>query len=87
MRPLWERMLVVGAGEAEEGGFPSLTVGATELLFEPLWTASDFRTEDDIAVLDAALARAPSFARAYRRVARGLWRRDEEPDLLDGSLQ
>ncbi len=77
MRPLWERMLVVGTGEVEEGGFPSLAVGATELIHEPLWLEAETRTEEDAVTLDATLARAPSFARAFRRVMRALPVRDE----------
>lgn len=77
MRQLWERGLVVGAGEEDEGGYPSLSVGATELLFEDLWKAS---AEDrparertaDRARLDEALAKRPSFARTFRRVTEKL---------------
>jgi len=39
MRSLWSRLLVVGTGEVEDGAFPSLAVGATELLHEDLWTS------------------------------------------------
>ena len=77
MRPLWERMLIVGTGEVEEGGFPSLAVGATELIHEPLWLEAETRTEEDVRTLDAALAHAPSFARAFRRVMKGLPVHDE----------
>ncbi len=38
LRPLWERGLIVGFGEKEDGAFPSLMMGATSLLFEDLWT-------------------------------------------------
>ena len=37
MRELFTRFLIVGFGEVEDGAFPSLAVGATELLFEDLW--------------------------------------------------
>ena len=79
MRPLWERMLIVGTGEAEEGGFPSLAVGATELVNEPDWLASEEQTDAGAAVLDAALSRLPSFSRAFRRVLRAIPARDETP--------
>jgi hypothetical protein len=77
MRELWERGLVVGAGEEDEGGYPSLSVGATELLFEDLWKASlpeaAARTRaKDRARLDEILAKRPSFARAFRRVSEKL---------------
>jgi hypothetical protein len=37
MKELFTRFLIVGFGEVEDGAFPSLAVGATELLFEDLW--------------------------------------------------
>ena len=37
MKELFTRLLIVGFGEVEDGAFPSLAVGATELLFENLW--------------------------------------------------
>ncbi len=40
MKELWKRFLIVGYGEAEEGGFPSLAVGTTKNLFEELWDTS-----------------------------------------------
>ncbi len=40
LRALWNRLLIVGYGEIEEGGFPSLAVGASKLLFEDCWDES-----------------------------------------------
>jgi hypothetical protein len=37
MKELWSRFLIVGFGEVDDGAFPSLAVGATQLLFEDLW--------------------------------------------------
>lgn len=37
MRELFDKLLIVGFGEVDDGAFPSLAVGATELLFEDLW--------------------------------------------------
>ncbi len=37
MKSLWEKLLIVGVGEVDDGAFPSLAVGATELLHEELW--------------------------------------------------
>jgi hypothetical protein len=37
MKELFTRFLIVGFGEVDDGAFPSLAVGATELLFEELW--------------------------------------------------
>ncbi len=40
LKPLWIRGLIVGYGEVDEGAFPSLAVGSTQLLFEDLWVES-----------------------------------------------
>ena len=70
MRELWERLLIVGVGEVEAGGFPALAVGATELLREDLWTAArEAPSKAERATLERALVEKPSFARAWRRVA------------------
>lgn len=37
MKPLWDRLLMVGFGEMDDSSFPSLQVGATQTLFEELW--------------------------------------------------
>lgn len=37
LKPLWERMLIVGSGEVDEGNFPSLAMGATKNIFEEIW--------------------------------------------------
>jgi hypothetical protein len=38
MNPLWRRLMLVGYGEFEDSSFPSLGIGATETLFEELWS-------------------------------------------------
>ncbi len=40
MRPLWNRLFIVGFGEFQDSSFPSLGVGATQTLFEELWSES-----------------------------------------------
>lgn len=67
MKSLWSRLLVVGMGEVPDGAFPSLAVGATELVFEDAWNVRrDVAAEDD-ARLDEVLARTPAYARELRR--------------------
>lgn len=39
MTELFTRLLIVGFGEVDDGAFPSLAVGATELIYEELWRA------------------------------------------------
>ncbi len=40
MRELFQRMLIVGYGEKEDGAFPSAMMAATSLIFEDLWQGS-----------------------------------------------
>ena len=37
MKELFTQLLIVGFGEVDDGAFPSLAVGSTELLFEQVW--------------------------------------------------
>lgn len=37
LKTLFERLLIVGYGEVDDGAFPSLSLGATPLMFEELW--------------------------------------------------
>jgi hypothetical protein len=68
MKELWSRLLIVGFGEVDEGAFPSLAVGATRLLFEPLY--------EDARVLaaDEASARLLPIRQASPELARFLER-------------
>jgi hypothetical protein len=64
LKELWSRLLVVGAGEVEDGAFPSLSIGATRLLFEDLWAeAHDAHGAEDAALLVRTFADTPSFRR------------------------
>ncbi|MBX3221588.1 MAG: hypothetical protein KF795_13790 [Labilithrix sp.] len=68
MKALWTRLLVVGTGEVEDGAFPSLAVGATELLFEDVVNAARLGVPASAAAeLDAVLARSPAYARELDR--------------------
>lgn len=40
VKQLFERGLIVGWGEVDDGAFPSLAYGATKLLFEDLWASA-----------------------------------------------
>lgn len=40
LKELFQRLLIVGFGEVDDGAFPSLAVGATEILYEDLWKAA-----------------------------------------------
>ena len=41
MKELWQRLLIVGFGEIDEGAFPSLAIGSTRVLYEELWEEAD----------------------------------------------
>jgi hypothetical protein len=41
MKELFSRLLIVGFGEVDDGAFPSLAVGATELLYDELWRQAE----------------------------------------------
>lgn len=68
MKLLWSRLLIVGVGEVEDGAFPSLAVGATELLFEDLWLSRENVPDASRAALDAALTRSKAFEKEHDRV-------------------
>jgi len=56
LKTLFRRLLVVGFGEKDDGAFPSLRVGATQLLFEDLWAhAQGLTFEAATATLEAKL--------------------------------
>ena len=38
MKQLFSTLQIVGFGEVDDGAFPSLAVGATQLLYEDIWT-------------------------------------------------
>lgn len=40
LKPLWEKLYIVGFGETEDSSFPSLNMAASETLFEESWLKS-----------------------------------------------
>lgn len=68
MKMLWSRLLMVGVGEVDDGAFPSLAVGATELVFEDLWLSREKVSADSRKQLDAALTRSKAFEKEHDRV-------------------
>jgi hypothetical protein len=64
MKELFQKLLIVGFGEVDDGAFPSLAVGATELLFEDLWkrsaqlsSSAAARTLDELMPADSLFRR------------------------------
>ena len=67
MKALWTRLLIVGTGEVPDGAFPSLAFGATELLFEDVWSQRLAIPKKTDTALTEALKRAPAFQRELER--------------------
>ncbi|MCL2723777.1 MAG: hypothetical protein FWD69_05010 [Polyangiaceae bacterium] len=67
MKALWSRLLIVGAGEVEDGAFPSLAVAATETMFEDLWLVRHEVPPAAQKKLAEVLAATPAFARELSR--------------------
>ena len=68
MKELFQRLLIVGFGEVEDGAFPSLAVGATELLFEDLWKESaGLSAEKAKRTIDQLMPEKSHFRRYYEK--------------------
>lgn len=76
MKSLWARLLIVGTGEVPDGAFPSLQFGATELLFEDLWSQRTKVPKKAEAALESALTNAPEFQRELDRSLKQVATRD-----------
>ena len=69
MKELFSRLLIVGFGEFEDGAFPSLAVGATELLFSDLWTqAEDMGTSEAESAIERFMPQGSHFRRYFGRI-------------------
>jgi hypothetical protein len=64
---LWKQMRIVGTGEMDDGAFPSLMVGATNLMFEDLWNERLLSNPKGEAALEKAIAASPLIAKALAR--------------------
>lgn len=70
LRELWERLLIVGTGEVDDGAFPSLAVGATRWIFEDLWEhASHGPQPKHDSLLERVLPAQTSFGKHWRAIA------------------
>ena len=69
LRELWERLLIVGTGEVDDGAFPSLAIGATRWIFEDLWEqAARGLDEQQRALLVQHLPPESAFGKHWRGV-------------------
>jgi hypothetical protein len=66
MSELFTRLLIVGFGEVDDGAFPSLAVGATELLYEELCReAAEMPRSKASSTLDRLLPEGSHFRRHF----------------------
>jgi hypothetical protein len=69
LRELWERLLIVGTGEVDDGAFPSLAIGATRWIFEDLWEQSSAPASEQQKLLIARmLAPGTPFGKYWRKL-------------------
>ncbi len=67
LRELWQRLWIVGWGEKDEGAFPSLNIGATQILFESEWKkAQIISPESAIQKVEMDLAVNPKVLKFFR---------------------
>jgi hypothetical protein len=65
MKALFSKFLIVAYGEVDDGAFPSLAVGATQLLYEELWNeAQTMSLKEAQALIDRWMPKGGKF-RAY----------------------
>lgn len=68
LKELWNRNLIVGFGEIDEGAFPSLAMGATKLLFEDLWVeALDLSAKEAHATVERLLGEQSPFTKFFEK--------------------
>ncbi len=72
LRELWQRLLIVGAGEVDDGAFPSLAIGSTRLLFEDLWSRRNEPNDAGDEALARVLATSKGIARHVSKIEASL---------------
>ena len=70
MKELFTQFWIVGYGEVDDGAFPSLAVGATELLFDDLWRqAEDLQVRKAQAAIDLWMPQSSHFRRFFDKTS------------------
>jgi hypothetical protein len=73
MKELFTRLLIVGFGEVDDGAFPSLAVGATELLYQDLWRdASNMSPATARGVVDRLMLSGSHFRKFLEKMLKTL---------------
>lgn len=68
MKELWDRMLIVGFGQKDDGAFPSLLVGASKWLHESAWREGRaMSTEEAEAIVDRYLPEGTPFRKELEK--------------------
>lgn len=69
LQELWSRLRIVAFGEVDEGAFPSLAIGATRLLFEPLYLeAKALPSSEAEAVFAEHFPESPLLEKQHRKI-------------------
>jgi hypothetical protein len=69
LKELWSRLLIVAYGEVDDGAFPSLAVGATETLFEQLWSeALEMKEAQADTIISKTLDHSNPFYGFYKKL-------------------
>lgn len=64
---LWAQFRIVGTGEMDDGAFPSLMIGATNLVFEDLWEDRTMPNAKGKAALEKAMTSSPVISKSVAR--------------------
>jgi len=69
LKTLWEKCLIVGFGEVDDGAFPSLAIGATQLLYDDLWEeARKMGEQDSLSELGSLFESQPLYKKEWDRI-------------------
>lgn len=67
LKELWDRMLIVAFGEVDEGAFPSLAIGATQVIFEDLWREAEaISTDQAQTIIDKHMTEGSPFQKYWK---------------------
>jgi hypothetical protein len=73
LKDLWTRLLIVGYGEVDDGAFPSLALGSSEILFEDLWAQAHEMSETEAyELLRAKIPSHSLFIQYFQKQLRSL---------------
>lgn len=73
MKQLFSQLLVVAFGEVKDGAFPSLAVGATQLLYEDLWNcAAKMNSDKAQKIVDRFMPLGSNVRKYFDKVNSGL---------------